>query len=115
MAKIDEYLKNLQTITCGEYVDVLFKILITPTAQQPKDKNAPQNASLQGPEAKLPNLYKFCFDVFDFGDKEFLCEHDIMRLVQLGTTDADASQNDEWQRISRMTDMESRYDYCVDH
>ena len=34
-----------------------------------------------GFERKIPSLYKFCFEIFDIGDKEFICEHDLFQLI----------------------------------
>lgn len=34
-----------------------------------------------GFERKIPCLYKFCFEIFDIGDKEFICEHDLFQLI----------------------------------
>jgi hypothetical protein len=34
-----------------------------------------------GDKYEFPSLFRFCFEVLDFGDKEFMCEHDIMQFM----------------------------------
>ena len=28
-----------------------------------------------------PGLFKFCFDIFDQGEKDFVCEHDLIQIM----------------------------------
>ena len=40
----------------------------------------------QNSSVEIPGLFRFCFDIFDMGDKEFICEHDIFQLLDLDLT-----------------------------
>ena len=67
MARVDDYLKDRNTFDFMVYLQMLWSILI-----EKETFKIDQNKSIE-----IPGLFRFCFDIFDMGDKEFICEHDI--------------------------------------
>lgn len=39
-----------------------------------------QNVSINGQVYQLPNMYKMMYQLFDGGNKGFICEHDIFQI-----------------------------------
>ena len=64
-------MQSQKTLEYDDYIKVLYNILFDPHAIKLKT----------GKEVSIPSLYKFCFDVFDIGDKDFICEHDLFQLM----------------------------------
>lgn len=66
----------------------------------------------------MPNLFKFCFDIFDIGLKRdnasikepFICEHDLFQLIQLVQTEHEKNQTEEQKRLKDLP-----YDYATKH
>ena len=55
------------------YIEILFIILFTPSTIKLENEYSESKFNT----ITVPSLFKFCFDIFDMGDKDFICEHDL--------------------------------------
>ena len=71
MAALDTYLKSVSNFNYEAYIEILYNALLSPM----------QVKVQSGLTVTIPSMFKFCFDVFDLTEKEFICEHDIFQLI----------------------------------
>lgn len=90
MQKVDEQFKSQNSIDFALYSSMLHNVLFAPTAYK-----LPSGATWTG-----PSLFKFCFDVFNYGDKDFVCEHDLFQFVLQVSTESEKIDLDEVKMVN---------------
>lgn len=64
---LESHIKSVSMFDYQAYIDILFTALVTPI----------EIKISSGQKINVPGLFKMCFEIFDFGDKDFVCEHDM--------------------------------------
>lgn len=96
MNYLEDHIKSVSMFDFTAYIEILYNSLIQPI---------PVKMSREGQVINAPGLFKFCFDIFDFGDKDFVCEHDMFQLVNQIQTEAEkADQDDSKKQMEMQTD-----------
>lgn len=66
MQIMESYNKQMHNIEVQDYLNLIQYTILS---------NQPMGQST------VPNCYKFCFAILDFGNKGFICEHDLFQLI----------------------------------
>ena len=92
MNYLEGHIKSVSMFDFTAYIEILFTALVQPISVK----------VASGQTIQVPGLFKFCFDIFDFGDKDFFCEHDIFQLVGQIQTEAERADQDESKKQMEM-------------
>lgn len=82
---LESHVKSVNMFDFTAYIDILFNALIQPISIKISS----------GQTIVVPGLFKFCFDIFDFGDKDWVCEHDLFQLINQIQTEVEKNEEDE--------------------